>query len=301
MVFLFEKEQKVIEIRNVKLGGQPGEYPPVAIGSVFYSKHPALKNEKTGDFDKNLVEQEVNDFMTIIEENNIQAIIDVVGAYPEALIKECIFIADLIDIPFLVDGLNDEIRIPAMEGLKEIGLLDRAILNSIDENTTEETCKKLKEIGIKNSVLLTFGIKAIYPEQKLKFLKNTLIQKAKKAGIENYIIDTAVLDLPSVSINAEATTLIKNELGIPTGYAPSNAIYGWEFIKKYGDEVRCGAISSIMVNCIDAGADFVLFGPIKFAQCVIPSLALISGMHSYYRKRVLKKELSEMNPLKKIF
>jgi len=301
MVFLFEKDQRIVEIGSVKLGGQPGEYPPVAIGSVFYSKHPALKNEKTGDFDKNLVEQEINNFVTIIEESNIQAIIDVVGAYPEALIKECVFIADLVETPFLVDGLNDEIRIPAMEGLKEIGLLDRAILNSIDENTTEETCKKLKEIGIKNSVLLTFGIKAIYPEQKLKFLKNTLIQKAKKAGIENYIIDTAVLDLPSVSINAEATTLIKNELGIPTGYAPSNAIYGWEFIKKYGDEVRCGAISSIMVNCIDAGADFVLFGPIKFAQCVIPSLALISGMHSYYRKRVLKKELSEMNPLKKIF
>jgi tetrahydromethanopterin S-methyltransferase subunit H len=59
MVFLFEKEQKILEIGNIKLGGQLGEYPPVAIGSVFYSKHPALKNERTGDFDKDLVEQEV--------------------------------------------------------------------------------------------------------------------------------------------------------------------------------------------------------------------------------------------------
>ncbi len=301
MVFLFEKEQKIIEIGNIKLGGQPGEYPPAAIGSVFYSKHPALKNEKTGEFDKDLVEQEVNDFMSIVDDNNIQAIIDIVGAYPEALIKECVYIADLVDIPFLVDGLNDEIRIPALKGLKEIGLLNRAILNSIDENTTEESCEKLKQIGIKNSVLLTFGMKAIYPEQKLKFLKDILIPKAKKAGIDNLIVDTAVLDLPSISFNAEATSLIKRETGFPTGYAPSNAIYGWEYIKKYGDEVRCGAISSIMVNCIDAGGDFVLFGPIKFAQCVIPSLALISGMKSYYRKRVLRKKLSDRNPLKKIF
>jgi tetrahydromethanopterin S-methyltransferase subunit H len=207
----------------------------------------------------------------------------------------------LVDIPFLVDGLNDEIRIPAMEGLKEIGLLDRAILNSIDENTTRESCQKLKDIGIKNSVLLTFGVRAIYPEQKLNFLRNSLIPKAHEAGIENLIIDTAVLDLPSISINAEATRLIKSELGIPTGYAPSNAIYGWEYIKKYGDQVRCGAIASIMVNCIDAGSDFVLFGPIKFAECVVPSLALISGTHSYYRKRVLRKKLSDINPLKKIF
>lgn len=301
MVNLFEKEQDILKIGATYLGGQPGEYPPVAVGTVFYAKHKALKNEKTGDFDKSLIEEEVNDFITIAEENGIQAIIDVVGAYPEALIKECIYIADLVKVPFLVDGLNDEIRIPAMKGLKEVGLLDRAILNSIDENTSEDTCKKLKEIGVQNTVLLTFGIKAMFPAQKLKFLKESLIPKAELANIKNMIIDTAVLDIPSVSINAEATILIKNELGLPTGYAPANAIYGWNAVKKYGEEARCGAIASIMVNCIDAGGDFVLFGPVKFAKCIIPSLALVAGMQSYYRKRVLRKKIPEGSPLNKIF
>ncbi|MFO7795747.1 MAG: hypothetical protein ACQERB_03235 [Promethearchaeati archaeon] len=297
----YEKEQKIIEIANVKIGGQPGVNPVVAIGSVFYSKHPALKDEKTGKFDKEIVEQELNNFINITEENNIQAIIDVVGAYPDALIKECEFVADIVDVPFLVDGLNDEIRIPAMKGLKEIGLLDRAILNSIDENTTEENILKIREIGVKNAVLLTFGIRAIYPKSKIKLLRDQLIPKAEKAGLKNYIVDTAVLDLPSVSINFETCKLVKQELGLPTGYAPSNAIYGWEFIKHYGDKARCGAISSIMINAMDAGADFILFGPIKFASCVVPSMALISGMRSYYRKRVLRKNISDLSPLKKIF
>ena len=300
-MILFSKEQKVLKIGNTFLGGQPGEYPPVAVGTVFYTKHKALKNEKTGDFDKNLVEEEIIEFITITEENGIQAIIDIVGAHPEALIKECNYIADLVDVPFLVDGLNDEVRIPAMKGLAEVGLLDRAILNSIDENTTEDSCRQLKEIGVQNTVLLAFGIKAMFPAQKLTFLKEYLIPKAETAGIENIIIDTAVLDLPSVSINAEATTLIKNELGIPTGYAPANAIYGWDFVKKYGEMTRCGAISSIMVNCIDAGGDFVLFGPIKFAKCVIPSLALVAGMQSYYRRRILKKAVPEGSPLNYVF
>jgi tetrahydromethanopterin S-methyltransferase subunit H len=297
----FDKEQKVVQIGNVKLGGQPGENPIVMVGSVFYAKHNAILNEKTGEMDKDLVEKEVNEFIEIVKECGMQAIVDVVGSYPEALIKECEFIADLIDCPFLVDGLNDDIRIPAIFRLKEMGLLDRAILNSLDEATSEENLNKLKEIGVKNAILLTFGNRYIYAQQKLKFLKEKLLPNAQKANIQNILIDTAVLDLPSISINIETTRLIKNDLGLPTGFAPSNAIYGWEFIKHFGENSRCGAISSIMAYCTSSGADFILFGPIKFAKCIIPSLALISGINTYYRKRILRKNVSEVSPLNRIF
>ncbi|MHA1342832.1 MAG: hypothetical protein ACTSQG_02500 [Promethearchaeota archaeon] len=297
----FKKEQKVIEIGNLKIGGQPGENPIVLIGTVFYAKHSALLNEKTGEFDKGIVEKEINDFISIIEDSNMQAIIDVVGAYPDALIKECEFIADLTEYPFLVDGLNDSSRIPAMEGLKERGLLDRAILNSIDDNTTEENIKKLKEISVKNAVLLTFGNRYIFPHQKLHLLQEKLLPLAERANIKNILVDTAVLDLPSIAINVETTRLIKNELGLPTGFAPANAIYGWEFVKKYGDIARCGAIASLMTYCADAGSDFILFGPVKFAKCVVPTIALISGINSYYRKRILRKKISDKTPFKKIF
>ncbi|MBA7514829.1 Methylcorrinoid:tetrahydrofolate methyltransferase [subsurface metagenome] len=231
----------------------------------------------------------------------MQGIIDVVGAYPDALLKECEYVADLVDYPFLVDGLNDSSRIPAMEGLKEVGLIDRAILNSIDNATSEENLEKLKEIGVKNAVLLTFGSRYIFPDQKLKLLKETLIPKAEKANIENIIIDTAVLDLPSISINFETSHMVKNELGLPTGFAPANAIYGWNFVKKYGDNPRCGAIASIMTYCASAPSDFILFGPIKFAKCIVPAVALISGVNSYYRKRILRKNISEKSPLNVIF
>lgn len=297
----FETEQKVIQIGNVKFGGQPGENPIVMIGTVFYAKHAALLDEKTGKIDENLVEQELNDFTELIEDTQLQGVIDVVGAYPDALVKQCEFIANNVEYPFLVDGLNDSSRIPAMERLQEIGLLDRAILNSIDENTSDENLQRLKEIGVKNSVLLTFGNKYIFPQQKLKFLKDTLIPKTQKANIENFIVDTAVLDLPSISINFETTGLIKKELGVPTGFAPANAIYGWNFVKKFGESARCGAIASIMTYCATAPSDFILFGPIKFAKCIVPAIALISGVNSYYQKRVKRLKISEKNPLKVIF
>ncbi len=297
----YKQEQKIIEIDKVKIGGQPGENSTVMIGTVFYAKHSALLDEKTGKIDKDLVEKELNEFSEIIEDTGMQGIIDVVGAYSEALIKECEFVSEIVEYPFLVDGLNDGSRIPAMEGLKEIGLLDRAILNSIDENTTEESLNKLKEIGVKNAVLLTFGSKYIFPKQKIEFLRNKLIPKAEKAEIKNFLVDTAVLDLPSIGINVETTRLVKSELGLPTGFAPANAIYGWKYGKKFGETSRCGAIASIMSYCVNGGSDFVLFGPIKFAKCIVPAISLISGINSYYRKRILRKSISEKTPLKKIF
>ncbi len=297
----FDLEQKVIQIGNTKLGGQPGENPIVMIGTVFYAKHAALLDEKTGKIDENLLEKELNDFTELIEDTQLQGVIDVVGSYPDALVKECEFIANNVEYPFLVDGLNDSSRIPAMEKLQEIGLLDRAILNSIDENTSDENLRRLKEIGVKNAVLLTFGNKYIFPKQKLKFLREILIPKAQKANIENCIVDTAVLDLPSISINFETSGLVKKELGLPTGFAPANAIYGWKFAKKYGETARCGAIASIMTHCACAPSDFILFGPLKFANCVVPAISLISGMNAYYRRRILRKNISERTPLKRIF
>ena len=297
----FDKEQTVAKIGNVTIGGQPGENPVAMVATVFYTNHAALLDEKTGKIDKKLVERELNEYSEIIEETGMQGIIDVVGGYPEALLKECELIAEIVDYPFLVDGLNDSSRIPAMEGLKDIGLLDRAILNSIDEATSSESIQKLKEIGVKNAILLTFGNKYIFPQKKIEFLKNTLIKKAQSANIENILVDTAVLDLPSIGINVETTRLVKSELGLPTGFAPANAIYGWNFVKKYGDQARCGSIASLMAYCVNAGSDFVLFGPVKFAKCIIPSISLISGINSYYRKRVLKKKISDRTPLKHIF
>ena len=297
----FENEQIVVNIGSTQIGGQPGQNSVVMVGTVFYTNHAALLNEKTGEIDKNLVESEINEFISLVEEMGMQAMIDVVGAYPEALTKQCEFIADLADVPFLVDGLNDDSRIPAMTNLKNIGLLDRAILNSIDENTNDESIKKLKQIGVKHAVLLTFGNRYILPQQKLTLLKDKLIPNAQKAGIENYIVDTAVLDLPSTCINVETTRLIKTDIGLPTGFAPANAIYGWDYVKKFGDTSRCGAIASLMTYCADAGSDFILFGPVKHAKCVIPSIALISGINSYYRKRILRKQISERTPLKHIF
>jgi len=56
-----------------------------------------------------------------------------------------------------------------------------------------------------------------------------------------------------------------------------------------------------MTYCADAGSDFILFGPAKYAKYVVPSIAMISGINSYYRKRVLREKISDLTPMKLIF
>ena len=64
-MFKFDKEQEVFDFAGVKMGGQPGEYPTVLAGTIFYGGHNILNDELTGDFDKDRAEQLVNDMASI--------------------------------------------------------------------------------------------------------------------------------------------------------------------------------------------------------------------------------------------
>lgn len=45
-MFRFDKEQIVLDIAGVKIGGQPGEYPTVLAGTIFYGGHSIIEDEK---------------------------------------------------------------------------------------------------------------------------------------------------------------------------------------------------------------------------------------------------------------
>ena len=55
-MFRFEKEQSVWDFNGTKIGGQPGEYPTVLGASIFYNKHEIVKNDHTGEIDKETAE-----------------------------------------------------------------------------------------------------------------------------------------------------------------------------------------------------------------------------------------------------
>lgn len=303
-MFNFSKEQQVIQIGKVKIGGQPGVNPPVLVGSIFYKSHKIVMDDRKGLFDKAQAEALINLQDEWAEKTGIPAILDVVGDHSEALIRYIEFVTSVTDTPLLMDGVTGGVRIPVCKHLKETGNVDRVIYNSIDFHSADEEIAAIKDAGIQQAVLLAYGPRFIWPKDKLRLINGdvqggNLLEKAERAGVKKVLIDTAVLDVPSIGLSARAIFLIKEELGLPAGTAPCNAIYIWSKGTEF-KAIRNSIIStSAMIQTL--GADFILYGAIKNAPLVFPALSIVESCIAYNNRREFKISPTETHPITKIF
>ncbi|MEX2728662.1 MAG: tetrahydromethanopterin S-methyltransferase subunit H [Candidatus Sigynarchaeum springense] len=310
----FTKPQLPVTIGNVTLGGQPGEYPTCMIGSMFYKGHKVIKDHASATFDIDEATKQLRDMEAIAGDTGMSFIVDVVGESADALVKYCQFVADTTaskQTPLLMDGLTDEIRVPAMKTLVDSGLRDRLVYNSIEPKVKDETLEAIAACKIRHAILLSFDSAMLLPAQKLKLvqgwddrtgIKEGLLAKAKRAGVEQCIVDVAVLDMPSIGIAARTIADVRDATGLPAGCAPSNAIFECGGIKRFGDEARLTSLVAACTYLAANGASFVLFGPIKNARPVTLAVANADAFHAYAGRRIDKvKPASANHPLFKLF
>jgi tetrahydromethanopterin S-methyltransferase subunit H len=307
-VFKFEKEQRVLDIAGVKVGGQPGEYPTVLIPSIFYDGHKIVSDPIKGDFDRPKAETLINRLSELSEKTGNQFFLDVVGNTSEALVRYADFVSNVTQSPFLVDGPSEQVRIPAMERIEEMGLMNRAIYNSIDYHASDRELKSLKDLGVQNAIVMAFDPKKPLAEGRVSILKGYsgqrgLMNAAELAGIKNVLVDTGVLDVPSIGIAARAVQLVKNEFGLPTGCAPANAVTGWKRVKKgeFGPAAYSVCLGGSVVVTQMSGANFVLHGPVEFAEAAFPACAMTDAIIAYAAKRLGTTIKTPNHPLYKIF
>jgi tetrahydromethanopterin S-methyltransferase subunit H len=307
-VFKFEKEQSVFDIAGVKVGGQPGEYPTVLVPSIFYDGHKIVRDPIKGEFDKKQAEILINRLMELSGKTGNPFFLDIVGNTSEALVKYVDFVSDLTQSPFLVDGPSEQVRIPAMKHTKEIGLLGRAIYNSIDYHATDLELTSLRDFKVENAIVMAFDPKKPLAEGRVSILngysgQRGLMQAAEVAGIKNVLVDTGVLDVPSIGMAARAVYLVKKEFGVPTGCAPANAVTSWKRIKKgeFGPAAYNVCLGSSVVVTQMSGANFALHGPIEFAESAFPACAMTDAIIAYAAKRLGTTTKTQNHPLYKIF
>jgi tetrahydromethanopterin S-methyltransferase subunit H len=307
-LFKFEKEQKVFNIAGVNIGGQPGEYPTALIGSIFYSRHKIVSDKVKGDFDKKQAEALINKVEELSEKTGNPYILDVVGETPEALIKYIDFVADITKCPFLIDGVTSQIRMPAAKHAVEIGLTERAIYNSIDFHVSAEEINFLKDCHVQNAVLMAFNPKKPWAKGRVDVLKGEsgqkgLLKAAEEAGVQKVLIDTAVLDMPSIAICSKAIQLVKSECGLPAGCGPANAVTTWKRVKKgeFGPNAYevCSGGSGILTQIM--GADFVMYGPIELSEAAFIACAMTDALVAYAARKLGIATKTRKHPLYKIF
>ena len=302
----FDAKQQIARIAGVELGGQMGDHPPVLIGSIFYSGHKIVQDPLEGIFDAAEAKRLMDRAAELSAQHAVPHIVDVIAETEQAMKRYIEFVAENSKEPFLVDATNPQVCLAGMKRAAELGVLDRAIYNSIDPHSTEEHMDELAKLGAKHAVLLAFSTTHLFPKDRIALVagqegKAGLLDRARQAGIENVLVDTGVLDLPSTSWTSQAIFTVKDKLGLPSGCAPSNALYTWKKKRTIASPEfeACGA--AVFGLPLTQGADFLLYGPIRNASWVFPSTAITAAMIAYGARIHKRRPVSKDHPLYRLF
>lgn len=285
-MFKYNLTQIVFNIKDTKIGGQPGENPPVLIGSIFYHKHKIVEDDKRGIFNKIEAEKLIKNVEELYDKTKLPYMFDVVGSSPEAMKKYIEFVSSVTQAPILIDALGDvTVASSALRYVKEVGLSNRIIYNSLTVKSRDDEYKLLQENNVDKAILLLYTDKVLDVDSRIKSLE-IMLEKTKNYGIDKVLVDTFVIDIPSLSVAMRTGIEVKKKYGLPVGCGAHNAISTQRkvFKEKFGSElVKIMELSSNLATIV-VGLDFLLYGPIESASDVFISVYTIYTSYRYLKR-----------------
>ncbi|MBV1728708.1 MAG: tetrahydromethanopterin S-methyltransferase subunit H, partial [Methanobacterium sp.] len=284
-MFRFDKEQVVIDVAGVQVGGQPGEYPTVLAGTIFYGGHSIISDEKAGVFDKDKAEALIKSMEEMSDVTGNPCIVQTFGATPEAIVKYLDFVGDVTEAPFMIDSTSAEAKIAGANYAQEAGLAERAIYNSINMSSEQNELDAVKETDISASIVLGFNPMEPGVEGKINIWENGgsvldkgLLEMSEECGITKPFMDVAITPLGQGAGPACRTSFaVKSKWGYPVGSGIHNVPSAWDWLRGYKKEhPEAWPVCDIGSNLVQqmAGGDFVLFGPIENSKMAFPACAM---------------------------
>ncbi len=298
----FAADQKTVKIGSITIGGVPGDNPVLLIGSLFYHGDKLLIDERKGVIDKEKARKQLAEAKMLAEEYGVHFAIDLILPSIESVDNIMSFITEFEDLVLFLDSPDPNARIRAYILSKENGITSRVVANGIYNNTTERELEALRDASINTAVLLAFDPanphQSMMPSDRLRVLEEKLLPLAKKADIENILVDAVVLDPASIGISASTIKLVKDKYGFPSGCAPANAL-GPVSKTRFKIEEVAGIHGGTAVFLRLMGADFIMYGPVKRIKYVAPAVAFADGLLGYLA-RYEGVRISRKHPLRKI-
>jgi tetrahydromethanopterin S-methyltransferase subunit H len=281
-LFQFKVAQKSYDIAGITVGGYPGAIPTTLIGSLFYSGHKLVKNRKTGSFDKKKAQQLIEGQDQIAAKTGNPCMLDIVADTPESMKQYLDFVAEHTEAPILIDSTAVDTRIAAIEYATEIGLLNRVIYNSLMPSYQPKELQAIQNAQLKQVILLAFAKQLATTTGRIETIcteeETGLYFTASNAGVTKPLIDTCVIDIPSLGMACSAILQLKTNFGFVCGCGAHNAVETWRGLKtKFRSGLQATGAVSAAVLAATAGADFILYGPIEHASAVFPMVALVDA------------------------
>ena len=285
-MFRFEREQAVVNIAGVKLGGQPGEFPTVLAGTIFYQGHKIVQDEDQGLFDRTKAEKLVVRQAELSEETGNPALLHVYARTTKAFERYLDFVEEIWDGPIIIDSADPSVRAIAAELVSEVGYADKAIYNSLSLATNSLEEEAIRDSEIDSAILLAYNPAEPGVDGSIKVLETGgsvkekgLIPLARDLGIVNPLIDPGVVPLGSGAGAALRFSVVaKAKFGLPVGSGIHNAVSSWSWLKgrSLQDRKCCDAAATAMQQL--SGGDYILYGPIENADFIFPVAAMADIM-----------------------
>ena len=301
-MYKFSSQQKVHEIGKVKVGGQPGELPTFLIGSIFWLGQKMVQDANKGIFDAQEAENIINKMQTLSDITGVPFAFDIVGTTEEAFAKYIDFVSKHSEAPLMLDAMSPKTRMAAADMANKMGLQDRCLYNSVYKGVTDVELAKLKESGIKMSIVLADNPKDNSLPGKMQVLEEALAL-ADKAGITKPLIDTAIPAFaPDMGTAVRAIREIKEKFGQPTGLGTGNVVTTMGWVKAhFAKEFRKGCVTATNAIMQVMGANWLMFGPAEQSDWVFPAVAVVDTYVASAMADLDIRPLDETHPIFKVF
>ncbi|MEW5910500.1 MAG: hypothetical protein AB1659_11910 [Thermodesulfobacteriota bacterium] len=304
----FKKEPMVCEIGGVKFAGQPGDYPTVCCFSIFQESDKLFdKGSRRKGFNEKRAEELLKTADKFWKETGVPVMADIVASPGEKFNKYVEFVTSVSQMPFCIDAIMMRTKLDGAAYCAEKGLLDRMFYNSITvwEQDLETEIKEMKQIGVKNALLVAFDQNDSTPKGRLTGAQKLLdvIEKVD-LKLKSVIVDTTTLNAPANALCGIANKMIKEKWGFATASAPSNGSYMelkrfkemFEYKGWAGFDAAVEALSAFYYN------DLMFTGPMAGAPRVMTAVALADAFLAtsvYSSTQQLPKDPN--HPLLKLF
>lgn len=278
----YKVEQKTIKIGNYSIGGDPRSTPTALAGTIFYLRQKNIfKDEEKGLINKEFAENLIKKQEELADKTGLVPLLDIVISYEQNIEPILDFVSKTTDVPMLIDAPTFDVRIPLIKYVEEAGFQKEVIYNSLTPDSKEEEYNLLSEAKLENFILLALETKKWTTQARVEIIEK-LIEKAQNSNLANtnFLIDCCVIDFTSLGLAMSAMEQIKNKYGLPVGSGAHNSVDTWKNLKlKFGDIKKYATIVASTIT-LAAGADFILYGPITYAELIFPNVAFIKAAQS---------------------
>ncbi|MFZ5632549.1 MAG: tetrahydromethanopterin S-methyltransferase subunit H family protein [Bacillota bacterium] len=274
------REQRVFQLGKWKIGGQPGNNPPLLIASMFHNGDRILESRKERKFDRDRAAEYVKRMEELSDQTGIPALVALVANSADEMKVYVDFFTGISDRPFGIDMWVEKARLEAAEYCCSRGLQDRLLYNSItpwDKDIPGQVAR-LKEMGVRHVVLQAYNQEDPTPRGRVTGLKK-MLEAVGEDTFETVLVDTSVMNLPSTSFSCIASKMVKEEFGYPCGVASSNGTYMWKEARE-----MWGPDGFTAMNATGQGlaaffwSDLLFSGPIVNMPKIIPAVTTASLM-----------------------